>query len=208
MPSRKVLAFHLVFGAYGFWLPNDPRGSWSRYVGSRELHKFGDATKTTVSRSVAHARHDHEQRLAAKRALKFPPVQLTGIQARAVARSIESAANESQYVVHACAAMPDHVHLVLAPRGTSDASSVTLKHARPSDAKNNGIDEKRPVWARGVGRSSCMRPRTSSGRFAMLSKIPSAMVSRRNVGFPCAVSNDARQRCCRYLAAGLARRLH
>ena len=24
-----VIAQHLVFTTYGFWLPNDPRGSWS-----------------------------------------------------------------------------------------------------------------------------------------------------------------------------------
>ena len=24
---RGVLAYHVIFGAYGFWLPNDPRGS-------------------------------------------------------------------------------------------------------------------------------------------------------------------------------------
>jgi hypothetical protein len=29
-----ILAFHAIFGAYGFWLPNDPRGSWSDFVGS------------------------------------------------------------------------------------------------------------------------------------------------------------------------------
>lgn len=29
-----VLAYHVIFGAYGFWLPNDPRGSWSKFVAS------------------------------------------------------------------------------------------------------------------------------------------------------------------------------
>jgi len=24
-----VLGYHFIFSAYGFWLPNDPRGSWS-----------------------------------------------------------------------------------------------------------------------------------------------------------------------------------
>ena len=51
-----VLAYHVIFGAYGFWLPNDPRGSWSDFVGAWELLRFGKATKTTERRSVAPCR--------------------------------------------------------------------------------------------------------------------------------------------------------
>ena len=36
-----VLAYHAIFTAYGFWLPNDPRGSWSSYVRSWELFLAG-----------------------------------------------------------------------------------------------------------------------------------------------------------------------
>jgi len=32
-----VRAYHVIFGMYGFWLPNDERGSWSDFVGSWEL---------------------------------------------------------------------------------------------------------------------------------------------------------------------------
>jgi len=28
--TLPIIAYHIVFGAYGFWLPNDPRGSWVR----------------------------------------------------------------------------------------------------------------------------------------------------------------------------------
>ena len=50
------LAYHVVLGAYGFWLPNDPRGSWSDYVRSWELFVAGGpATKTETGRSVAGA---------------------------------------------------------------------------------------------------------------------------------------------------------
>ena len=74
-----ILGSHVIFGTYGFWLPNDPRGSWSDFVGSWELFRYGPATKTDVTHSVAHAEHDIQQRLAAKKALKYPPVQFTGI---------------------------------------------------------------------------------------------------------------------------------
>jgi hypothetical protein len=36
-----MLAFHAIFTAYGFWLPNDTRGSWSDWVGAWELFRRG-----------------------------------------------------------------------------------------------------------------------------------------------------------------------
>src|SRR5450631_2263719 len=77
-----IIASHVIFGTYGFWLPNDPRGSWSEFVGSWELVRFGRATKSLVRKELSPA--EEAQRLAAKQALQYPPVQLTGIQARAV----------------------------------------------------------------------------------------------------------------------------
>src|SRR5437899_6098149 len=51
-----VLASHVIFTTYGFWLPNDPRGSWSDFVAAWELFRAGGpATKTTTRRSVAGA---------------------------------------------------------------------------------------------------------------------------------------------------------
>src|SRR5439155_16375243 len=82
--GSMVLGSHVIFCAYAFWLPNDPRGSWSDFVGSWELFRFGLATTTDSRKSLAHQPHDRDQRLAAKQALQYPPVQFTGIQARAI----------------------------------------------------------------------------------------------------------------------------
>jgi len=30
-----VIAYHAIFSTYGFWLPNDPRGSWSEFKESK-----------------------------------------------------------------------------------------------------------------------------------------------------------------------------
>lgn len=108
-----IVGYHIVFGMYGFWLPNDPRGSWSDFVGSWELFRFGRATKVSHRRSVAYEPHDARLRLAAKGALKYPPVVLTGVQARAVARGFSDYVLRSDSQVWACAILPDHVHLVV-----------------------------------------------------------------------------------------------
>jgi REP element-mobilizing transposase RayT len=107
-----MLGHHVIFGVYGFWLPNDPRGSWSDFVGSWELFRHGPATKTTVTRSLASREHDVAARLAAREALKYPAVQLTDPQIEAVGRGFACYAAKSGLVVRACAILPDHVHLV------------------------------------------------------------------------------------------------
>ncbi|MCL2647600.1 MAG: transposase [Phycisphaerales bacterium] len=108
-----ILGFHLVFCAYGFWLPNDPRGSWSTYVGSRPLRQFGPATKTSTRRSVASHMHNHALRQQAKTAMQLPPILFTGLQAREIAKGFQKALTESHYTTHACSILPDHAHLVL-----------------------------------------------------------------------------------------------
>lgn len=110
--AMRVLAFHFIFSAYGFWLPNDPRGSWSDTVRAFNLLRHGDATKVNTHRSLAHDAHDQHARRAAKRDLKYPPVRFTGKQAVLIARGFEKAIDEHHYLVHALAILPDHAHLI------------------------------------------------------------------------------------------------
>ncbi|MBI5765481.1 MAG: hypothetical protein HZA51_18385 [Planctomycetes bacterium] len=112
--QRPVIAYHVIFCAYGFWLPNDPRGSNSDFVGSPAIFQFGPATKTDSRRSVARKPHDIQARLAAKRALKYPPVVFDGRQAQVVARAFARIVAKCGHIVYACAILPQHVHLVIA----------------------------------------------------------------------------------------------
>jgi REP element-mobilizing transposase RayT len=109
-----IIASHVIISSYGFWLPNDPRGSWSDFVRSWELLRFGPATKVETRRSVAAAPHNRALRFAAKEALQYPPVHFTGIQARAIGRGFGEFAKKSELVVLACAILPEHTHLVVA----------------------------------------------------------------------------------------------
>jgi REP element-mobilizing transposase RayT len=156
-----VLASHLIITAYGFWLPNDPRGSWSDFVGSWELWKFGDATKVNTRTSRAHIAHDKAHREAARAALKFPPVLFNGTQARAIARGFADYIDRAGHLVWACSILPDHMHMVIARSHLKVESIATqLKGAatcciideglHPLAAyQKHGTSRPPKMWARG-----------------------------------------------------------
>ncbi|MGB7156417.1 MAG: hypothetical protein WBD40_00035 [Tepidisphaeraceae bacterium] len=111
-----LLGFHTIISNRGFWLPNDPRGSWSDFVWAWELFRYGPATKVQTRESVAHVAHDRALRLAAKSALKYPPVIFDDEQIAIVADGFAQAAREGGYAIHAAAFLRDRNHLVLGPQ--------------------------------------------------------------------------------------------
>jgi hypothetical protein len=108
-----ILGAHVILSAYGFWLPNDPRGSWSDFIRNWELLKYGNATKIDDTRSVAGRPHNAALRAAAKRELMYPPVIFNGKQAAAIAYGFGDVVRRTGCSIHACAIMPDHAHLVI-----------------------------------------------------------------------------------------------
>ena len=121
-----VIGFHVNFGAYGFWLPNDPRGSNSEYVRDWKILPFGKATKVRNRRNVSRAPHDRELRTRAKRELLYPAVRFDGRQALSVANGFAEAVRKSGYVIYACSVLPCHVHLVVRPHRYAIEQVVNL----------------------------------------------------------------------------------
>jgi REP element-mobilizing transposase RayT len=66
-----------------------------------------------VRQSLARRPFDPVKRAAAREALKYPAVSLTGIQARAIARGFADYAAKADVSILACAILPQHVHLVV-----------------------------------------------------------------------------------------------
>ena len=110
-----IHGYHVVMTMYGFWLPNNPRGSWSDFVRKWELARFGDATQNIERKNNTEltesqiTRHEH-----AKQKLKYPPVSIDGVQALAIANGFARQAEKSNYTIWACSVLPDHAHLVIA----------------------------------------------------------------------------------------------
>lgn len=130
--STMILAYHFILSAYGFWLPNDPRGSWSEFVANWELFRYGGpATHVGHTESVAGVPHDRECRLRAKDRIKHSPVLFTEKQALAISKGFARASREGSYDVYACAILPEHCHLIIGrhDRDVGVISSHLKSHA-------------------------------------------------------------------------------
>jgi REP element-mobilizing transposase RayT len=107
-----VVAYHVIISAYGFWLPNDPRGSWSDVIRKWELLRFGPATKVRNNEFVAHRPHDRALREAAKEALDYPPVRFTDEQIQVIGRGFANYVEKSGVTFWAVSILDDHLHAV------------------------------------------------------------------------------------------------
>ncbi|MGO8690109.1 MAG: transposase [Thermoguttaceae bacterium] len=143
-----ILAYHSIFGMYGFWLPNDPRGSGSDYIASWELLRYGPATKTDSRRSVAHRPLPPNWQCEAKTALQWPPASVTGRQALSIGEGFATAAGEGPYRIYACAILPEHVHLVIGVSSRRIRAVVGHLKSRATRAlrQEQLWDDDRPLW--------------------------------------------------------------
>lgn len=112
MEQPLVIAYHLVWTAYGWWLPNDPRGSGSTSIRSDVLRELGELHfgRKSVQPSGKTVKAFYEKAAAM---LKHPLLTFDercfGVIADAFAQVIEA----EKYTCYACAIMPDHVHILI-----------------------------------------------------------------------------------------------
>ena len=155
-----VIAHRVIFCTYGFWLPNDPRGSNSDVVWADHLKPFGVATMVSDRLSHAKDSHDRALRAAAKRALLFEPVRLSGVQARAVGQGFAKQVTTSGFTIYACAILSQHIHMVVRSHHYRVEQVVNLlKGAATRELVSNGLFERgsndRPIWSAGLRKVFC-----------------------------------------------------
>lgn len=107
-----VIAYHLIWTGYGWWLPNDPRGSMSRSIASDVIAELGELHygRKRIQPCSREIREFYEQ---AANVLKHDLLEFDE-QARAcVAEAFADCIRANGYTCYACAVMRDHEHLVI-----------------------------------------------------------------------------------------------
>jgi len=85
MPERPiVIAYHLVWTAYGWWLPNDPRGSTSKTIRDDVIARLGELHhgRKRVQPASREIREFYDE---ARAVLKFPLLTFDATEVGAIA---------------------------------------------------------------------------------------------------------------------------
>ncbi|NNJ27775.1 hypothetical protein LzC2_38830 [Planctomycetes bacterium LzC2] len=142
-----VAAYHLIWTAYGWWLPNDPRGSMSKEISVRSLRELGPCHhgRKTVQPQGRAIREFYERAAEKLRheLLTFPPNQC-GCIAEAMGKAIR----RHGYTCCAAAVMPDHVHVLIRKhRDRGETMIANLQAAsRELLLRRGHRDKEHPVW--------------------------------------------------------------
>lgn len=107
-----VIAYHLVWTAYGWWLPNDPRGSGSYTVRGDVLEELGELHhgRKRVQPAGGVIREFYEE---AAEELKHPLLTFDEAARSLVGDAFGTVIHDEGYSCYAAAVMPDHVHIVI-----------------------------------------------------------------------------------------------
>lgn len=112
MAQPLVIAHHLIWTAYGWWLPNDPRGSGSKHVCADVIAALGELHhgRKRVQPAMLEVRQFYEQ---AAEVLQHPLLTFDEAARAEIAAAFRHVIEEQRYTCYACAIMPDHVHVLI-----------------------------------------------------------------------------------------------
>jgi REP element-mobilizing transposase RayT len=112
MPRPFVIAYHLIWTAYGWWLPNDPRGSTSRTIRNDILAELGELHYGRKKAQPVSAEIRRFYRRA-KDLLRHPLLEFSRAHIAAVGTAFAEAVSDNRYTCYACAVVQDHVHVLI-----------------------------------------------------------------------------------------------
>ena len=112
MTHPLVIAYHLVWTAYGWWLPNDPRGSGSRSVASNIIAELGELhhgrKRVQPTGKIVREFYEHAATI-----LKFPLLSFDEKARTTIGEAFAQTIEEHRFTCYGCAIMPDHVHVLI-----------------------------------------------------------------------------------------------
>jgi REP element-mobilizing transposase RayT len=145
--TRVVIAHHLIWTAYGYWLPNDPRGSMSKVIACDVIAELGElhVGRKKVQPS---AREVVEFRNQSRSALKHVLLDFRIQDFPVIANALAEVIREYRYTCYACAIMPDHVHILIRKhKHQAEEMLDNFQQISRLRLRNVGLrSETHPIW--------------------------------------------------------------
>ncbi len=142
-----VAGYHLIWTVYGWWLPNDPRGSTSHEIRAASIASLGEL-HFGRKRIQPAGREIRKFRELAQQVLKHPLLEFSAAEIATVGIAFAEAICKHNYTSYACAILPDHVHLVIRKhRDQAETMIERLQDASRSAVLQRGLrSTDHPVW--------------------------------------------------------------
>jgi REP element-mobilizing transposase RayT len=141
-----------VWTAYGWWLPNDPRGSGSRTIRNDVLAELGEVHlgRKSLQPTGRDVRNFYEQ---AAELLKHPLLTFDEMARGIIADAFVAVIERERYTCYACAIMPDHVHLIVRKhKHTAEEMAKRLQESSRAKLIAAGLRiSTHPTWLAGPG---------------------------------------------------------
>src|SRR5262249_23029489 len=143
---------HLIWTAYGSWLPNDPRGSGSRTIRKDVLAEPGELHygRKKVQPAGAEVRRFYEQ---ASPLLRHALLTFGKEERLQIGQAFAEVSAAERYTCYACATMPDHVHVLVRKHQHSAETMIdTIKEgSRARLIERSFRPVEHPTWSEGGG---------------------------------------------------------
>jgi REP element-mobilizing transposase RayT len=123
--SFMVIAYHLIWTAYGSWLPNDPRGSTSKRTCHSAIAALGQLHYGRRALQPA-GWEIHNFYKKAPSVLKHALLTISPDEFEIIAANFAQTVEIRKYTCYACAIMPDHVHMLI--RKHRDTAEQMIAH--------------------------------------------------------------------------------
>lgn len=152
MSQPLVIAYHLIWTAYGTWLPNDPRGSGSHVVRRDVLADLGELHYGR-KRIQPCGREIREFYATAAGRTTYDVLSFSENERALIGAAFGGVIRRENLTCYACVVMPDHVHiLVRKHRLQAEEMMELLKTTSRNELKQKAArPEDHPVWTGGHG---------------------------------------------------------
>ncbi|HEV2295053.1 MAG TPA: hypothetical protein VGR35_14455 [Tepidisphaeraceae bacterium] len=145
--AHSSLPYHLIWTIYGYWLPNDVRGSSSKTIRKDLLKDLGELHRGR--KKIQPLRHDLLKFFDnARERLEFAVREFSAAEIACIAKAFGGTINACRYTCWACAIMPDHVHLIIRKhKHTAELMLANLQRESHLALREAGLfDVQHPVW--------------------------------------------------------------
>ena len=152
MGNPLVIAYHLIWTAYGCWLPNDPRGSGSTTIRCDALADLGELHfgRKSVQPAGRQIRQFYE---TAVDLVKHPTLTFDETARLLIGEAMTRVIEDERYTCWACAVMPDHVHIVIRKHKhqAEDMAENLIRSSRTRLIEAGQRAATHPTWLAGHG---------------------------------------------------------